>query len=77
MIIKLFLLVQDYDGSNVDCSDCHTDDICHPIMLLNHSDCSNCFSKMKKPCMEFIRSSASFPDVFCTLGQREQLNIQV
>lgn len=67
----------DYDGSNIDCSDCRIDQFCRPIFYSNYSTCSDCARTSYSRCMEFVRSSASFPDVYCTIGQREQLNIQV
>ena len=43
-------------------------------MIRNNETC-NCVSEMKHGCIEFTRSSATFPDVFCTLGKREQLSL--
>ena len=36
----------------------------------------NCISSMEHQCIEFSRSSASFGDVDCRMGVREQLNMQ-
>lgn len=31
---------------------------------------------MTHKCIEFTRSSATFPDIHCSIGRREQLNLQ-
>ena len=54
------------------CKTCTRTDKCLPIMITSNVTC-NCAKIMKHDCIEFTRSSASFGDVACTLGPREQV----
>ena len=44
-------------------------------MIQNNFTC-NCILQMTHKCIEFTRSSAAFADIDCSLGRREQLNLQ-
>lgn len=57
------------------CKTCTKSHKCLPIMIESNTTC-NCVKTMKHNCIEFTRSSASFGDVACTLGPREQINMQ-
>jgi peroxidase len=57
------------------CKDCKKTEKCLPIMIEDAFAC-NCIKQMAHECIEFTRSSATFADVECTLGRREQLNLQ-
>jgi peroxidase len=57
------------------CKTCTATHKCLPIMITSNVTC-NCVKTMKHDCIEFTRSSASFGDVACTLGPREQVNMQ-
>jgi len=57
------------------CRTCTRTQKCLPIMIESNTTC-NCVKTMKHNCIEFTRSSASFGDVTCKLGQREQINMQ-
>jgi len=57
------------------CKTCTKTHKCLPIMISSNTTC-NCISTMRHECIEFTRSSASFGDPTCQLGQREQLNMQ-
>lgn len=57
------------------CKTCTKTHKCLPIMIESNTTC-NCVKTMKHNCIEFTRSSASFGDVACTLGPREQINMQ-
>lgn len=72
--VSLLAISKGLNGEDIDCSACQTDSNCFPIMM--DSSSSYCSSRVHSRCMEFIRSSAAFGDVECSLGQREQHNIQ-
>lgn len=57
------------------CSTCTKTHKCLPIQIESNTTC-NCVKTMTHNCIEFTRSSASFGDVQCTLGPREQVNLQ-
>lgn len=57
------------------CKSCTKTHKCLPILIESNTTC-NCVKTMKHNCIEFTRSSASFGDVACTLGPREQVNMQ-
>jgi len=57
------------------CKTCTRTHKCLPMMITSNTTC-NCAKTMKHDCIEFTRSSASFGDVACTLGPREQVNMQ-
>lgn len=57
------------------CKTCTKTHKCLPIMIESNTTC-NCVTTMKHRCIEFTRASASFGDVSCKLGQREQINMQ-
>jgi len=57
------------------CKSCTKTHKCLPIMIESNTTC-NCIKTMSHDCIEFTRSSASFGDIACTLGPREQINLQ-
>ena len=57
------------------CKSCTPTHKCLPIMIESNVTC-NCIATMKHECIEFTRSSASFGEPTCQLGQREQVNLQ-
>ncbi len=57
------------------CKTCTRTHKCLPMLITSNTTC-NCARTMSHGCIEFTRSSASFGDVACTLGPREQVNMQ-
>ena len=48
---------------------------CFPIQI-NKNTTTHCQSLMEHPCIEFKRSTPTFLDIECSIGRREQLNLQ-
>ena len=71
----LFCVVIDEEKDIAPCNDCTRTEKCMPIMIKSNFSC-NCIMQMTHKCIEFTRSSATFGDIDCTLGRREQLNLQ-
>lgn len=67
-------ITMDEEEEISNCRTCEKTEKCHPIMMTSNVTC-NCISQMKHKCIEFKRSSASFPDPECSMGKREQLNL--
>lgn len=74
--VTMLAISKDPFGNDYDCSDCRTDFVCRPIPYYTMLTCGLCGARMKRSCMEFIRSSATYSDPSCRGGPREQHNIQ-
>ncbi|CAF0816026.1 unnamed protein product [Brachionus calyciflorus] len=57
------------------CSKCQRTSKCLPVQILSNFTC-NCVQQMSHQCIEFTRSSASFPDMQCSSQERAQINMQ-
>lgn len=68
-------ITREDDVDQTVCNKCTKSAKCLPIMIESNTTC-NCIKTMKHNCIEFTRSSASFGDIDCTLGPREQVNMQ-
>jgi len=73
-ITSLSITLDDDPDQSI-CKTCTKTHKCLPIMIESNTTC-NCVKTMLHNCIEFTRSSASFGDVECTLGPREQINLQ-
>ncbi len=65
---------RDDDPDKSVCNTCTKSSKCLPIHVNQNASCT-CRKRMSRDCIEFTRSSATFGDVSCTLGKREQLNL--
>ena len=69
-------IVMDDERDSSTCNSCTPSAKCLPIMINANGSVGMCVSMMSHRCIEFTRSSASFVDTACSLGRREQLNLQ-
>jgi len=68
---------QPHEDDKSVCKTCTRTSKCLPIPLNTNATTCSCPNRMQsRSCIEFTRSSASFGDLSCSLGRREQLNLQ-
>ncbi len=72
--ISSLSITREDDTDKSVCKTCTRTQKCLPMMIESNTTC-NCPKTMKHSCIEFTRSSASFGDVECTLGPREQVSL--
>jgi len=65
---------RDDDPDKTVCNTCTKSSKCLPVRINQNASCA-CRKRMARDCIEFTRSSATFGDVSCTIGKREQLNL--
>lgn len=68
-------LTTDAERNISTCDTCQRTVKCLPIMIRENVTCG-CINQMLHQCLEFLRSSAAFPDLECHDLRREQLNLQ-
>jgi hypothetical protein len=64
-----FVFLIDSDGNTLSCPCSSTDLSCFSVQMPQDENI------MKMSCMQFTRSSPTFPNISCTTGYREQLNL--
>ncbi len=68
---------QPHEDDKSKCTTCTRTSKCLPIQMNTNATSCSCPVRMtSRGCIEFTRSSASFGDLSCSLGRREQLNLQ-